>query len=137
MADARTRLDDLRDVAHTMLRVVAGLMVMQHGLQKLFGMLGGEQEKLASLQGFGGVLETFGGFLVAIGLVARPAAFLLAGEMAAAYFMVHYPRNFFPILNRGELAATLCFVFFYIFAGGAGPHSIDAALRRRRAPRAA
>ena len=136
MANARTGLDlsELREVAYTMLRVIAGLMVMQHGLQKLFGLLGGEQEPLASLQGFGGVLETFGGLLLALGLFTRPAAFLLSGEMAVAYFMVHYRRGFFPILNRGELAVTLCFVFFYIFAAGPGRYSVDAAVGRRRVP---
>jgi uncharacterized membrane protein YphA (DoxX/SURF4 family) len=74
-------------------------------------------------------LEAFGGFLIVIGLLTRPVAFLLAGEMAVAYFMAHFPRSFWPVLNSGEHMVLFCFVFLYLFATGAGPFSVDAALR--------
>jgi putative oxidoreductase len=79
-----------------------------------------------------GVLETFGGALIVLGLFTRPVAFLLAGEMAVAYFQAHAPRNFFPILNGGEPVVLFCFVYLYLFAVGAGPYSVDAMLRRGR-----
>ena len=79
------------------------------------------------------MLETFGGALIVLGLLTRPIAFLLAGEMAVAYFQVHFPRSFWPVRNGGEPVVLFCFVFLYLFAAGAGPFSVDAALRRRRA----
>jgi putative oxidoreductase len=78
------------------------------------------------------MLELFGGVLLFIGLVTRPVAFLLAGEMAAAYFMAHAPKGFWPILNKGELAVLYCFIFHYLWAAGGGPWSVDSILRRRR-----
>jgi putative oxidoreductase len=77
-----------------------------------------------------GVLETFGGLLLLLGLFTRPVAFVLAGEMAVAYFMAHAPRGFFPLLNKGEPAVLYCFLFLYLAATGPGPWSLDA-LRRR------
>ena len=74
----------------------------------------------------------FGGALIVLGLFTRPVAFLLAGEMAVAYFQAHAPRGFWPILNGGESPVLFCFIFLYLFATGAGPFSVDAALRRRR-----
>lgn len=111
------------------LRIVTGLLFMQHGAAKLFGvphvaMFDGVQ--LFSLMGVAGVLELVGGALVAIGLFTRPAAFLMSGEMAVAYFMAHAPQGFFPILNQGELAALYSFVFLYLAAAGAGAFSLDA-----------
>ena len=82
-----------------------------------------------------GVLETFGGLLIVLGLLTRPAAFLLAGEMAYAYFESHAPRGFWPLRNGGELAVFFCCVFLHLSVVGAGPFSVDAALRRRRDPR--
>jgi putative oxidoreductase len=76
-------------------------------------------------------LEAFGGFLIVIGLLTRPVAFLLAGEMAVAYFTAHFPRSFWPVLNNGEHTVLFCFVFLYLFATGAGPFSVDAPLRTR------
>jgi putative oxidoreductase len=120
------------DWALTLLRVVAGLLLMQHGVQKLFGWLGGTRvDTLASQMGLAGVLETFGGLLVVLGLFTRPVAFVLAGEMAVAYFQVHAPNGLWPIRNRGELPVLLCFVFLFLAARGAGPWSLDA--RRHRA----
>jgi putative oxidoreductase len=125
-----------------LLRVMAGLMFMQHGAQKLFGQLGGWRGEpgntapLMSQAGLAGVLEVFGGLLIVLGLFTRPVAFLLSGMMAVAYFQAHAPESFWPILNGGELAALYCFVFLFFSARGAGPYSIDARLEKRRtAPR--
>lgn len=120
-----------------LLRVVAALMLMQHGVQKLFGWLvppdrPAQPLELLSQRGLAGVLEVFGGVLLAIGLFTRPVGFILSGLMAFAYFLSHAPDGFWPILNRGELAALYCFLFFYLSARGGGPYSIDALLERRR-----
>jgi putative oxidoreductase len=121
-----------------LLRVVTGLFLMQHGVQKLFGWLvppdrpGGPVE-LVSQRGLAGVLEVFGGAMFVVGLFTRPVAFILSGMLAVAYFQQHAPDGFWPILNRGELAALFCFVFFYFSAKGGGPYSVDAMLDRRRA----
>jgi putative oxidoreductase len=122
----------------SVLRIVTALLFMQHGLQKLLGWFGGMgggggTAELMSLTGLAGVLELFGGALVAIGLFTRPVAFVLAGEMAFAYFMAHAPRSFFPIENNGEHTVLFCFVFLYLAAAGPGPWSIDAARDRGRA----
>ena len=122
----------------SLLRVIAGLMFMQHGVQKLFGLLvdpsrpwNGPPPAFSQFW-FAGVLETFGGALIVLGLLTRPLAFLLAGEMAVAYFQAHAPRAFWPIRNGGENTVLFCFVFLYLVAAGAGPYSLDAILRRRR-----
>jgi putative oxidoreductase len=122
---------DLRDWALTLLRVVTGLLFMQHGWQKLFGWLGSKPvETVASLMGVAGVLETVGGALILLGLFTRPVAFVLAGEMAVAYFLMHLPNGgFWPLQNRGEPAVLFCFIFLFFAAWGAGPLSLDA--RRR------
>jgi putative oxidoreductase len=109
----------------SLLRIVTALLFMQHGAQKLFGLLGATPVHLISLAGLAGALEFFGGALVALGLFTRPAAFILSGEMAFAYFMAHFPAGPWPILNRGALAIRGCLVYFYISAAGAGPISID------------
>src|SRR5688572_8178433 len=125
----------LPGTTHALLRVVTGLLFMQHGVQKLFGLLidpsrpWGGAPPMFSQFWFAGVLECFGGALIVLGLLTRPVAFLLAGEMAVAYFQAHAPRNFWPILNRGENVVLFCFVFLHLFAVGAGPWSVDA-LRR-------
>lgn len=112
---------------YALLRIVAGLMFAQHGAQKLFAVLGREEPvQLASLMGLAGVIEFFGGLLIAVGLVAGTAAFIASGEMAVAYFRAHAPRAFFPIQNEGELAVLYCFVFLYIASRGSGIWSIDA-----------
>ena len=128
----------LPGAVHSLLRAITGLLFMQHGLQKLFGLLvdpsrpwSGPPPAFTQFW-FAGVLETFGGFLIVIGLFTRPVAFLLSGEMAVAYFQAHAPRNFFPVLNGGEHVVLFCFVFLYLFATGAGPFSADAVLRRTR-----
>src|SRR3546814_10687834 len=83
-------------------------------------------------EGLAGLLELVGGFLMVIGLFTRPVAFILAGEMAVAYFLAHAPQGFFPLLNQGELAVLYCFVFLYFAAAGAGPWSVDAVRERGR-----
>ena len=119
------------------LRIVATFLYIAHGTQKLFGWPADEPQQtvaLMSLPGLAGVLETFGGLLLLLGLFTRPVAFVLAGEMAFAYFMAHAPRGFWPILNRGELPVLFCFLFLYFAAQGAGPWSMDAVRSRSRGP---
>jgi putative oxidoreductase len=128
----------LPGATHSLLRVVTGALFMQHGVQKLFGLLADPSRPWTgpppefSQMWFAGVLETFGGFLIVLGLLTRPVALILAGEMAVAYFQAHAPRGFWPLRNGGEPALLYCFIFLYLFATGAGPFSVDAALRRRR-----
>jgi putative oxidoreductase len=122
-----------REVTHSLLRAVTGLMFWQHGAQKLFGWLGGEQvQAVASMPGLAGILEFFGGILIIVGLFTRPVAFILSGEMAFAYFMAHAPQGLWPIMNRGEAAVLFCFTFLFFAAHGAGRYSLDALLGRRR-----
>ena len=122
----------------SLLRVVTGALFMQHGVQKLFGLLLKSNQPwngpppIFSQFWVAGVLEVFGGALIVIGLLTRPVAFLLAGEMAVAFFQAHFPRSFWPILNGGEPVVLFCFVYLYLVAAGAGPYSVDAALRARR-----
>ena len=106
---------------------------MQHGLQKLFGLLGREAIEPASLPGVAGALEFFGGIAVIVGLGTKPVAFILIGRVAVAYFMAHAPQGFWPILNRGELAALYSFVFLFLSASGGGKFSVDGWLRERKA----
>jgi len=116
---------------------MAGLMLLQHGVQKWLGLLlppdrpwNGAPE-LLSRPGFSGVLELVVGALLTIGLLTRPVAFVLSGLMAFAYFLAHAPDGFWPILNGGELAALYCFVFLYIASRGGGPLSVDKAVRKK------
>ena len=121
----------------SVLRIVAGFLFMAHGSQKLFGWPATEPQQrvdLLSVMGLAGILETFGGLLILLGLFTRPVAFVLAGEMAVAYFMAHAPRGFFPLLNKGEPAVLYCFVFLYLAAAGAGPWSLDALRQRSSSP---
>ncbi|MEO8098915.1 MAG: DoxX family protein [Acidobacteriota bacterium] len=113
----------------SVLRIVAGFTFSLHGYQKFFGWLGGlggSKAELMSMMGVAGVLETFGGALIILGLFTRPTAFLLCGQMAVAYFMVHLPMSFFPILNQGEITVLYCFTFLWLCAAGPGPWSVDA-----------
>ena len=125
-------------LAHTMLgvfRIVTGFLFMQHGLQKLFAYPVAEPREpaaLDSLMGVAGLLEFAGGALLLVGLLTRPVAFVLAGEMAVAYFMQHAPAGFWPVLNAGELAALYCFTFLYFAAAGPGAFSLDAIVRPAR-----
>ena len=124
----------LKELTHNALRIVAGFLFMQHGAQKLFGALGGNQvEGLMSAAGIAGILEFFGGLLMMAGLLTGPVAFLLAGQMAVAYFWRHAPNGFWPIVNRGELAAFYSFTWLYFFATGPGKFSVDGWLASRKA----
>jgi len=117
----------------SVLRIVTALLFMQHGSQKLFGLPAGQggTVSLMSLMGVAGILELVGGLLLLLGLFTRPVAFILAGEMAVAYFMVHAPQGFWPLLNQGELAALYCFVFLYLCTAGGGSWSVDYCWRGR------
>ena len=118
------------------LRIVTALIFIEHGAQKLFGFHApqGGQPPLLSLLRIAAVMEFFGGLLVLVGFLTRPVAFLLAGEMAVAYWMVHAPQSFFPVLNGGDAAILFCFVFLYLVFAGPGAWSIDGsgALSRSR-----
>jgi putative oxidoreductase len=119
----------------SVLRIIAAFLFMAHGAQKLFGFLapaGMTAPAWFSQTWVGGVLEFFGGALVLLGLYTRPVAFILSGMMAVAYFQVHAPGGFWPLQNKGELAALYCFVFLYLAVAGGGPWSIDALVRRSR-----
>jgi len=110
----------------SILRIMAGLLFMQHGLAKLFGFPSAAMHPaFPHLLWFAGVLECFGGALVALGLFTRPVAFLLSGEMAVAYFTVHAPKSFFPLLNGGDAAVLYCFVFLYFVFAGGGAWSVE------------
>lgn len=128
----------LPNVALALLRVVAGLMFMQHGAQKLFGALlpAGQAWQGAppmfSQFWFAGIIEIGAGLLITLGLFTRLAGFIASGMMAVAYFQVHQPQGFFPILNNGELAALYCFVFLMYAAVGGTRYSLDHLLHSRR-----
>jgi putative oxidoreductase len=125
--------EKLGELTWSLLRVITGFLYMQHGAQKLFGVLGMEAVARTSLLGLAGVLEFFGGILILFGLFTRPVAFVLSGQMAVAYWMAHAPRGGLPIANGGELAVLYCFVFLFLFAHGGGELSVDGWLRRRKA----
>ncbi|MFO1148230.1 MAG: DoxX family protein [Alsobacter sp.] len=116
--------------ARAVLRIMAGLLFLEHGTSKLLGFpASGHGPALFSLIWWSGFLELVGGLLITLGLFTRPVAFLLAGEMAAAYFLAHAPRSFFPMLNGGDAAVLYCFVFLYLAAAGPGSFSLDGRLR--------
>ncbi|RKG84058.1 DoxX family protein [Corallococcus terminator] len=119
------------DRIYALLRIMAGLMFMQHGLQKLFGLFGGVPAGAPAFVVYGaGIIEFVGGVLVAIGFLTGPAAFIASGTMAFAFFLGHVipaKGNLIPIANQGELAALYCFVFLFIAAHGSGIWSVDAA----------
>ncbi|HEV2747100.1 MAG TPA: DoxX family protein [Allosphingosinicella sp.] len=115
------------------LRIVAGLIFLEHGTQKLLGWPPGDYAgiPLDSMPAYAGVIELVAGLLITIGLFTRPAAFVASGTMAVAYWMAHAPQNPFPLNNGGDAAILYCFVFLYLVFAGAGPWSVDA-LRERR-----
>jgi putative oxidoreductase len=125
----------LGSYTHALLRIVIGFTFSLHGFQKLFGFFGGlghgAHAHVLSLMWFAGVIETFGGLLIILGLFTRPVAFLLCGEMAVAYFKQHAGRGAWPISNGGELAVIYCFIFLYLVYAGAGPLSLDRAVRKK------
>ena len=111
---------------YALLRMVAGFLFFQHGLQKLFGIPGTQPPvDLMTQVGLAGVIELIGGVLIAVGLFTSPVAFIASGEMAVAYFQMHAPRGFWPLVNGGELAALYSFLFLYFAAVGSGKWSVD------------
>ena len=117
-----------------LLRIVAGLLFLAHGLVKLVGFPAGAMpgpQSPITLLGIAGIIETITGVLIILGLFTRPAAFLAAGEMAVAYWLFHAPRGFFPAVNQGDAAILFCFVFLYLAAAGPGAFSLDGARARR------
>lgn len=136
MSNIASRWAALAPQLLSILRIVSALMFLQAGTMKLFGwpigMPGGATVSLTSQVGIGGILEAVGGVLLLVGLFTRPAAFILSGEMAVAYFQFHYPQGFWPIVNQGQPAVLYCFIWLYFSAAGPGPWSLDALLRRKR-----
>ncbi|MFT0859579.1 DoxX family protein [Ancylobacter sp. G4_0304] len=115
----------------SLLRVMAALLILQYGLRKVLGFPPGDNiPSLTSLPGIAGIFELVCGGLILIGLFTRPAAFVLSGVMAFAYFLRHAPQDFYPINNNGNLAILFCFVFFYFVFSGAGPWSVDRVIGR-------
>src|SRR5262252_4429189 len=132
---AKDRLEPWTPKALSILRIATGLLFLEHGTQKLLGFPPSEHAfpPLFSLMGIQGALELVGGFLIVIGLLTRPVAFILTGDMAVAYFMAHAPKSFFPTINGGQLAILFCFVFLYLVFAGGGQWSADERLARSRA----
>jgi putative oxidoreductase len=116
----------------SVLRIISGLLFLEHGTSKFLGFPHVERVPDAlSMPGVGGMFELVGGALMVIGLFTRPVAFLLCGEMAVAYFYAHAPRAFFPVINGGDAAVLYCFIFLYLVFAGAGPWSVDAMMKRK------
>jgi len=125
-------LDRWQSQLLSVLRIMSALLVLQHGTMKHLNFPAGPMNdaSISSLSGIAGLIELVGGLLLLVGLFTRPVAFLLSGLTAAAYFIAHATKGFFPILNGGELAALYCFVFLFLAAAGGGPWSLDRKLRR-------
>jgi putative oxidoreductase len=132
MANPNSFFSKLSPFMLSIMRIVTALLFMQHGGQKLLGIPPSQQSPpLMSLMGLAGVLELFGGLLILLGLFTRPVAFILSGQMAVAYFMAQAPEGFWPLLNRGELAALYCFVFLYLAVAGGDSLNLDHLWRRK------
>ena len=139
--EAGLNLNEARGVVWTprmlsVLRIVTGLLYFEHGTNKIFGWPATARAAapyvLMSLNGLAGIIETFGGILLLLGLLTRPVAFVAAGEMAVAYFKVHIVRSIFPIANGGDNVVLFCFIYLYLVFAGAGSWSLDAMIARRR-----
>ena len=111
----------------SLLRIMSGLLLLQHGTAKYLNFPVGPMNNASpmTMSGAAGLIELIGGVLIVIGLFTRPAAFIISGITAVAYFYAHAHQGFFPILNRGELTALYCFVFLYLAAAGGGAFSLD------------
>jgi putative oxidoreductase len=114
--------------ALAVLRIMTALLFIEHGTQKLIGFppaTEGGAGEMGGLMLVTAILEAFGGFLILIGFLTRPVAFILCGFMAVAYFMAHAPQNFFPVNNMGDAAILYCFIYLYLFVAGPGAWSVD------------
>lgn len=120
--------------ALSILRIITALLFLEHGTAKLFNFPPSSLfgHPLFSLIGVAGILEVVGGALLVLGLFTRPVAFILCGEMAVGYFLMHAPHSFFPLLNKGDSAIQFCFVFFYVIFAGGGAWSLDALIWRQK-----
>jgi putative oxidoreductase len=130
MRSVYASLENARPYILSILRIVVALLFLEHGLQKYVGFpsAGPPMTTLLYIQG---LIEIVGGILLLIGAYTRVVSFVLAGDMAAAYFMAHFPRSFFPAANGGDAAILYCFVFFYVFFSGGGSWSVDRAVLKR------
>jgi putative oxidoreductase len=130
MTSLYSNLDRGRPYVLSIVRIVVALLFLQHGLQKYFSFpsAGPQMRPILYVQG---VIEIVGGTLLLLGVYTRMVAFILAGDMAVAYFMAHFPRSFFPAVNGGDAAVLYCFIFLYIFFAGGGPWSLDRAVLRQ------
>jgi putative oxidoreductase len=139
MASLDSLATTCRPWALSLLRIIIGLLFLEHGTSKYLSLPVSQMSGASpmTLSGFNGLIEIIGGVLIVLGLFTRPVAFILAGDMAVAYFLAHAPRGFYPLQNGGELAIVYSFVFLYIAAAGAGPLSIDSYLAGRPRPRPA
>src|SRR5215469_4115028 len=130
----KSRLAHYEPPLRSLFRIVAAFTFSLHGWQKLFGAfggLGGHTPPPASMLGLAGLIETVGGLFMILGLLTRPVAFLLSGEMAIGYFRTHAPRGFWPMLNGGEITVFYCFFFLWLTSAGPGPWSLDWLLRKK------
>ncbi|MEQ9122024.1 MAG: DoxX family protein [Alphaproteobacteria bacterium] len=123
----------------SVMRIMSGLLLLQHGTTKVLDFPASPMSAvpLTTPGGIAGIIELIFGVLLTVGLFSRFSAFILSGLTAVAYFMVHAPRDFFPLLNGGELAALYCFVFLYLAAAGPGPWALDVMLNSRKTARSA
>jgi putative oxidoreductase len=132
-AKSATSLEAFTPYALSLLRLMAGLLFFEHGMAKLFGFPPhGAMPVFPEIEFFAGSVELIGGGLLTVGLFTRVAALLTSGEMAIGYFLDHFPKSFFPLLNGGDAAVLYCFIFFYLIFAGGGAISLDALLWRRR-----
>ncbi len=127
MTSLYASLDKARPYILSLVRVVVALLFIEHGLQKYFAFpsAGPPMTPLLYVQG---AIEIVGGVLLALGLLTRPVAFILSGNMAVAYFMAHFPRSFYPAMNAGDAAVLYCFIFLYLVFAGGGAVSVDRAI---------
>jgi len=118
----------------SILRIIVALIFIEHGTQKLIGFPSAPANgfpEMMSLSWWQGIIEVVGGVLLLLGLFTRVVAFILAGDMAFAYWMVHGPKNFYPVLNGGDAAILYCFIFLYMAFAGGGPWSLDGSVQRK------